>query len=113
MNFNVKKLFTLFALFAFLVISGLVYSETLPEASLLIKRVNDSDDGIQVTREVTMKMIDKSGKERIRQTISYRKYFGEDRKTVIFYTRPTNIKDTAFLRKIHLFSEPQLIFLER
>ena len=90
-----KKAFQ-FALFLFL-FSKLVYGDVTMDADLIIKRVNNVDDGIQVTRRVTMKMIDRRGKERTRETISFRKYFGEDRKTVIFYTKPSNVKDTAFL----------------
>ena len=51
------------------------FPESLPNATSIIKKVNDAEDGIQVTRKVTMKMIDRRGKKESRETISYRKYF--------------------------------------
>ena len=94
MNVPTKKFLSLFV---FALFCKITFSESLPNATSIIKKVNDAEDGIQVTRKVTMKMIDRRGKERTRETISYRKYFGKDRKTVIFYTDPANVKDTAFL----------------
>ena len=63
----------------------------------LIEKVNALDEGEYVTRNIHMKMIDRRKKERERETISLRKYFGEDKKTIIFYKSPSNVKDTAFL----------------
>ena len=94
MNASTKKFLSLFVFTLFCKVG---FPESLPNATSIIKKVNDAEDGIQVTRKVTMKMIDRRGKERTRKTISYRKYFGKDRKTVIFYTDPANVKDTAFL----------------
>ncbi len=44
-----------------------------------------------------MAMTDRSGTERERETKSIRKYFGNEKRTIIFYLSPSNIKDTAFL----------------
>lgn len=44
-----------------------------------------------------MTMVDRSGKERVRETQAFRKYFGDEKRTAIFYKSPKNIKDTAFL----------------
>lgn len=67
------------------------------DAMSIVKNINDVDDGLQVTSDLSMKMIDKRGKERNRETISYRKYFGEEKKTVLFYKKPANVKGTGFL----------------
>ena len=68
-----------------------------PSGDEIVAKVNARDDGDHVTRKVTMEMIDRRGKTRERETFGYRKYFGEDKKTVIFYLSPSNIKDTGFL----------------
>ena len=42
-------------------------------------------------------MIDKRGKTRVRETQAYRKYYQGEKRTVLFYKKPTNVKGTAFL----------------
>jgi len=63
----------------------------------IVNKVNNVDDGQQVTRKLTMTMIDKRGKTRVRETQAYRKYYDQEKRTVIFYKKPTNVKGTAFL----------------
>ncbi len=66
-------------------------------ANEIIDRVNARDDGVAVSRTLKMVLTDKHGKKRERTTISYRKYYGKDKKSVLFYTAPKRLKDTAFL----------------
>jgi predicted RND superfamily exporter protein/outer membrane lipoprotein-sorting protein len=66
-------------------------------ADEIVARVNAVDDGVFLTRRLDMLMTDRRGKTRQRKTINYRKYFGEDKRTVLFYTHPANIRDTGFL----------------
>ena len=77
------------------------YSQTAvnswPAAEEIVKRINDRDEGMQVTRTLKMELINRKGKKRERVTRGFRKYFGEEKRTVIFYESPKNIKDTAFL----------------
>ncbi len=63
----------------------------------IAQRVNAVDDGQHVSSQLSMLLTDSRGKERRRETLSYRKYFGDDKKTVFFYKAPANVKDTAFL----------------
>ena len=72
-------------------------ANTLPDGEALVKLVNALDEGAFTTRKIHMKTIDRRNKERERFTVSLRKYFGEDKKTIIFYKKPSNVKDTAFL----------------
>ena len=72
-------------------------AEDLPEGLWLMQQVNAVEDGAQVTRKLSMKMVDKRGKQRVRETLSYRKYFGNEKRTVLFYQSPRNVKDTGFL----------------
>ena len=63
----------------------------------IAKKINERDEGNSVSRDLLMELIDKSGKKRVRNTVGFRKYYGEEKRTVIFYKSPKNIKDTAFL----------------
>lgn len=66
-------------------------------ASDVVEKVNGVDDGRFVTRKISMNLVDRKGKTRVRETINYRKYYGDDLKTVLFYLSPANIRNTAFL----------------
>ena len=72
-------------------------AEALPAGDEIARRINARNEGEVVSRLVTMAMTDRSGTERVRETKSFRKYFGKEKRTVIFYLSPANIKDTAFL----------------
>ncbi|MBV1920171.1 MAG: MMPL family transporter, partial [Pseudomonadales bacterium] len=69
----------------------------LPSADVVIANINSVDDGKHATRNLTMTLTDKRGKKRVRETIGYRKYFGKEKRTILFYKKPTNVKGTAFL----------------
>ncbi len=68
-----------------------------PTGDEIAQRINDRDEGEAVSRNLTMEMIDRRGKERVRETRGFRKYYGEEKRSVIFYQQPGNVKDTAFL----------------
>jgi len=63
----------------------------------VMENVVARDDGEYLTRTLTMELTDRRGKTRVRVTRSYRKYFGEEKRTVLFYVSPANVKDTGFL----------------
>jgi hypothetical protein len=63
----------------------------------IFQRVNARDEGLQVTRGLTFELTDRSGVTRVEQAVGYRKYFGAEKRTVIFYEEPTNIRGTGFL----------------
>jgi predicted RND superfamily exporter protein len=71
--------------------------KALPSGDWVVNKVNSMDDGLQVSRTLTMHLTDRRGKQRVRETRSFRKYFGDDKRTVLFYLSPTNVKDTGFL----------------
>ncbi|NRB41338.1 MAG: outer membrane lipoprotein-sorting protein, partial [Pseudomonadales bacterium] len=66
-------------------------------ADAIVSKVNMVDDGEHVTRNMTMTMIDKRGKKRERETTAYRKYYDGEKRTILFYKKPSNVKGTAFL----------------
>lgn len=68
-----------------------------PTGDEIVQRVNARDEGEAVSRTLVMELIDRRGKKRVRETRGFRKYYGEEKRTVIFYLSPKNIKRTAFL----------------
>lgn len=66
-------------------------------AEEVVQRINATDDGQFVTRKLSMELIDRRGKKRERDTVVYRKYYGEEMRTIVFYTKPTNVRNTSFL----------------
>jgi len=76
--------------------SGKLQAEVL-SVHKIVSRVNQVDDGAFLTRKLTMKMVDKRGKERQRETISYRKDYPDEVRTVLFYLSPSNVRNTGFL----------------
>ncbi|MBQ0720898.1 MAG: outer membrane lipoprotein-sorting protein [Gammaproteobacteria bacterium] len=69
----------------------------LPDGEEVAAHINSRDEGQAVSRKLSIEMRDRRGKTRQRETMSYRKYYAEEKRTVIFYLAPKNIKDTAFL----------------
>ncbi len=63
----------------------------------IIARVNARDDGQHVTRNFTLELVDRKGRTRTEETIGYRRYFGEEKRTIIFYTEPSSVRGTGFL----------------
>ncbi len=90
---------TQFSIFIFLITffcTSSVVAKLLP-GDEIARRINARDEGEAVSRILLIEMTDSRGKQRIRKTKGYRKYFGDEKRTVIFYLAPKNIKDTAFL----------------
>ena len=69
----------------------------LPGGDEIARHINARDEGVAVARSLTMRMTDKRGKTRTRETRAFRKYYGKEKRTVIFYLKPANVKNTAFL----------------
>ena len=63
----------------------------------IVRRVNARDEGEHATRRLRMELIDKRGKTRVRQTFGFRKYYGKEKRTILFYESPKNVKGTGFL----------------
>ena len=72
-------------------------AKNLPTGDEIARRINARNEGIAVSRTVIMELTDRRGKKRLRKTKGFRKYFGDEKRSVIFYLNPKNIKDTAFL----------------
>jgi len=77
----------------------------LPAGEDVVERINSRNDGTTLAQRVRMELIDRRGTTRVRETRSYRKYFGAERRTAIFFESPRNVRDTAFL--IWDYPEPE------
>ena len=91
---NTIKLVSLICFSAF--VSSAI-SAGLPTGDTIAKNINARNEGIAVARLLKMEMTDRRGKTRVRETRAFRKYFGDEKRTAIYYLKPKNIKDTAFL----------------
>jgi len=80
-----------------LFLPSMLMAAQLPDGDEIARRINARDEGVAVARNLTMQMTDRRGKTRTRETRGFRKYYGSDKRTVIFYLKPRNVKDTAFL----------------
>jgi predicted RND superfamily exporter protein len=78
-------------------LSSEVYAEEGLTANDIVHRVNQVRDGEFVSRKLVMHLTDRRGRERVRETFGFRKYFDDEKRSVIFYRKPTNVKGTAFL----------------
>jgi len=80
-----------------LMVPECVFAAKLPDGDQIAKNINARDEGVAVSRTLLMEMTDRHGKQRTRKTKAFRKYFGAEKRTVIFYLEPKNVRDTGFL----------------
>lgn len=63
----------------------------------IMGRVDNRDDGDDLTQKIHQKLIDRRGGERERFIIAFRKDYGADSKSISYFLKPSNIRDTALL----------------
>jgi len=80
-----------------LIFTPFVMANDLPTGAEIAEKINARDDGISVSRLLTMELIDRRGKKRVRETRGFRKYYDDEKRTVIHYLKPRNVKRTAFM----------------
>ncbi|MCP5162051.1 MAG: outer membrane lipoprotein-sorting protein [Hahellaceae bacterium] len=69
----------------------------MPEGAWIVAQINQQPDGEQVTQQIIMTMIDRSGKSREQETTGFRKYIGDEKRTLLVYNAPSTVKNTSFL----------------
>ena len=79
--------------------SGTVFAQgsPLPVGRAIMEEVNARGEGATMRHRTNMQLINRQGKVREREMVSVRKYFGEERRSVLFFTRPSKEAGTAFL----------------
>lgn len=68
-----------------------------PRAREIMEQVDQRDDGDNQTSNLEMILIDKRGKQRIRELQSFRKDKGEDSYSLMFFLSPADVENTGFL----------------
>ena len=63
----------------------------------IMQKVDDRDDGDNSSSDMEMVLIDKRGSKRVRKIRSFNKDKGEDKQRIMFFLKPADVKDTAFL----------------
>jgi len=58
---------------------------------------NDRPDGETRKSVMKMELVNKRGSTRVRTMLSYSKDFGKDKKTIMFFQQPADVKGTGFL----------------
>ncbi len=101
-----KKVILLFVVF-FTAITCISPQKSLaddPKAREIMQKVEDRDDGDNMTSEMEMILIDKNNKRRIRKIKLFAKDKGKDDLSIMFFLHPPDVKDVGFLT--HDFDDP-------
>jgi len=77
-----------------LTIGSLVFAMDVNE---IVKKVDTRDDGDNIISNMSMVLIDKANKQRVRSMKTFTKDFGVDTHKTIFFLAPSDVKNTAFL----------------
>lgn len=72
-------------------------AEELPDGLEIMRSVAARDEGLQVTRDMRLELTDRRGQTRAQEIKSYRRYFDDEKRTILFYTAPANVRGTGFL----------------
>ncbi len=66
-------------------------------AQEIAQKAHDRDEGDNITSNMRMTLIDKNGKQRVRELKNFAKDKGEDTLKLMFFLSPADVKDTGFL----------------
>jgi len=68
-----------------------------PTGLEIMQAVDNREDGDDLKQNMTQVLVDRNGNQRVRHMVALRKDFGKDSKLITFFTKPSNIQDTALL----------------
>jgi len=87
-------------LFALSILTGMAavlsYGDELTGLQIM-QRVDNRDDGDDISQKIDQQLIDRRGGVRRRHMIAFRKDYGKDKKQISYFLKPANIRDTALL----------------
>lgn len=72
-------------------------AEDLPRGDQLMESVDERDEGITQKSRIEFTLENRQGRSREQEAVILRRYNGDDKKQVLFYREPSNIRGTAFL----------------
>ncbi len=79
-----------------ILIAQTVFSQDLSPFEIM-KKVDDRDDGDTVNNYIVMVKVDKRGQKRLLELKSFRKDYGEDDKSILFFTKPADKRNVSLL----------------
>jgi hypothetical protein len=68
-----------------------------PKAREIMEKVDQRDDGDNITSSMEMTLVDKHNQKRVRKIATFSKDQGEDTYRLMFFLYPEDVKDTSFL----------------
>jgi outer membrane lipoprotein-sorting protein len=68
-----------------------------PSGEDIAQRINARDDGQFVSWSLSLELINRHGKTRLREARGFRKHYAADKRTAWFYVSPKRVKDIALL----------------
>lgn len=71
--------------------------DALPDGPQLMATVDARDEGVTQKSRIRFLLTDRQGRTREQEAVTLRRYEGDDKKQVLFYREPSNIRGTAFL----------------
>ncbi|MEM9173818.1 MAG: outer membrane lipoprotein-sorting protein [Myxococcota bacterium] len=77
--------------------AGAAFGADDPRAREIMTKVDDREDGDNQTSNMQMVLIDKRGKQRVRELRSFRKDKEIDELSMMFFLSPADVEDTGFL----------------
>jgi hypothetical protein len=80
-----------------IVMAGVAAAADDPQARAIMEKVDARNDGDNQTADMEMVLIDKKGQKRIRKIKTFSKDKGDDTYRLMFFVKPADVKDTAFL----------------
>lgn len=79
------------------VIFSPVYSADKLDPLEIMRKAYQREDAKTLIQDMEMISVDKFGNERVKKMKVYSKYYGKDKRQVMFFTYPPSVKNTAFL----------------
>ena len=92
-----KQLLSPLALLLMVSVAPILQAADEPFARQVMVKVDGRDDGDRMSANMEMVLIDKNGHERVRELRRFVRDVGADTHSLLFFLRPSDVKDTGFL----------------
>lgn len=79
------------------ILAAIVRADATIDADAIMAAVDAREEGETQRSRIRFELTDRRGKTRVQETVALRKYYGQDKRQVLFYLEPSNVRDTAFL----------------
>ncbi|MBA5248726.1 MAG: outer membrane lipoprotein-sorting protein [Gammaproteobacteria bacterium] len=74
-----------------------VYSADKVDPLKIMREVYQREDAKTLIQDMKMTSVDKFGNKRVKKMKVYSKYYGKDKRQIMFFTSPSSVRNTAFL----------------